>query len=71
MKCKKVKRFRKAVVKPFKHTSEMTADKCHHLINAEVIIVDLCTDKDIVYVKEDLNDLAFYQIHRKDLKAVK
>jgi len=70
MKCKNVKRFRKCIVKPFKHTCDLTANKCQHLIGEEMIIVDLCDNKEYVYVKQDLKDFAFYQIHHKDLKKI-
>jgi len=70
MKCKNVKLFRKVRVKPFKHTNEKVATKSAHLIDREVVIVDKCTNGGIVYVKEDLNDVAFYQIHSKDLKRI-
>ena len=71
MKCKNVKLFRRVKVKPFKHTNKKVAARTEHLIGKEVIVVDKCTNNDIVYVKEDLKDLAFYQIHRKDLKRIK
>ena len=71
MKCKNIKLFRKVKVKPFKHTNEKVAARTEHLIGKEVIVVDKCTNNYIVYVKEDLKDMAFYQIHRKDLKRIK
>jgi len=70
MKCKNVKRFRKCIVKPFKHTCDLTASKCQHLIGEEMIIVDFCGSHESVYVKKDLKDFAFYQIHHKDLKKI-
>jgi len=71
MKCKNVKKFRKCIVKPFKHTCDMTADKCQHIIGKEMIIVDLCDKREYVYVKEDLKNIHFFQIHRKDLRNKK
>lgn len=71
MKCKNVKKFRKCIVKPFKHTYDLTANKCQHLIGEEMIIVDFCDRKENVYIKKDLKDYYFYQIHHKDLKRIK
>lgn len=70
MKCKNVTLFRKAKVKPFKHTCEKVATKSAHLIGKEVIVVDKCINDDVVYIKEDLKEVAFYQLHRKDLKRI-
>jgi hypothetical protein len=71
MKCKNVKLFRKAIVKPFKETCENAAKLSSRLVGQEVIIVDKCTKSDVIYVKENLKDIAFYPIHRKDLKKAK
>jgi hypothetical protein len=68
MKCENVKRFRECEVKPFKHTCQKSADKMQHLIGEKLIMVDLCDQKNYVYCKENLKQLHFYQIHRKDLK---
>jgi hypothetical protein len=75
MKCKNVKLYSKAIVKPFKETCENAAKLSSRLVGQEVIIVDKCINKDgkgdVIYVKESLKDIAFYPIHRKDLKRVK
>jgi len=71
MKCKNVKKFRYCIVKPFKYTNDKIASKCQHLIGEKVIIVDTCDQREAVYVKENLKDYPFYQIHHKDLKRIK
>lgn len=71
MKCKNIKKFRPVIVKPFKHTTEKAAKLSMDLINEKVIVVDLCTKSEIVYVKRSLKYNNFYQIHRKDLKQIK
>lgn len=71
MKCKNVKLYRKVRVKPFKHTCKVAANLLIELIGEEVIVVNKCVDNQVIYVKKDLKEKAFYPIHRKDLKSIK
>jgi len=70
MKRKDAKLFRVVKVEPFKYTSEEVANKLDHLVGKEVTIVNESDSGDIIYVKEDLREAAYYKIHRKDLKVI-
>jgi hypothetical protein len=71
MKCENVGLGRKCKVKHrgFKYTDEDLARNMLHLLdNDELIIADKCSMHEMVLVKENLRDLHFYMVDRRDLE---